>query len=134
MGPPFLLFIRCLMTFSSGTCVLKAAVFVRSQLLSHVWLCDSMDCSRPDFQERILCCHFLCQGIFLTRGSKLHLLHHLHWQMDSLYCTAGETWALGHSYCPTNALVSNWERDIPIVIFIFQIHLLPFCSSMHPVL
>ena len=25
-------------------------------------------------------CHFLLQGIFLTRGPKLHLLHLLHWQ------------------------------------------------------
>ena len=29
-------------------------------------------------------CHFLLQGIFLTQGSKLHLLHPLHWQLDSL--------------------------------------------------
>ena len=29
-------------------------------------------------------CHFLFQGIFLTQGSHLHLLHVLHWQADSL--------------------------------------------------
>ena len=29
-------------------------------------------------------CHFLLQGIFLIQGSKLHLLHFLHWQVDSL--------------------------------------------------
>ena len=29
-------------------------------------------------------CHFLLQGIFLTQGSKPHLLHLLHWQADSL--------------------------------------------------
>ena len=28
--------------------------------------------------------HFLFQGIFLTQGSNLHLLHLLHWQADSL--------------------------------------------------
>ena len=28
--------------------------------------------------------HFLCQGIFLTQGLNLHLLHLLHWQADSL--------------------------------------------------
>ena len=28
-----------------------------------------------------VCCHFLLQGIFLTQGSNLHLLH---WQVDSL--------------------------------------------------
>ena len=29
-------------------------------------------------------CHVLLQGIFLTQGSKLHLLHLLHWQAGSL--------------------------------------------------
>ena len=29
-------------------------------------------------------CHFLLQGIFLTQGSNLCLLHLLHWQGDSL--------------------------------------------------
>ena len=28
-------------------------------------------------------CHFLLQGIFLTQGLNLHLLHLLHWQADS---------------------------------------------------
>ena len=29
-------------------------------------------------------CHFLPQGIFLTQGLNLHLLHLLHWQAGSL--------------------------------------------------
>jgi len=29
-------------------------------------------------------CHFLFQGIFLTQGLNPHLLHLLHWQVDSL--------------------------------------------------
>ena len=29
-------------------------------------------------------CHFLLQGIFLTQASNPRLLHHLHWQVDSL--------------------------------------------------
>ena len=29
-------------------------------------------------------CHFLLQRIFLTQGSNPRLLHHLHWQADSL--------------------------------------------------
>ena len=29
-------------------------------------------------------CHFLLQGIFPTQGSNLYLLHHLHWQADSI--------------------------------------------------
>ena len=32
-------------------------------------------------QEHGMGCHFLSQGIFLTQGSNLHLLH---WQVDSL--------------------------------------------------
>ena len=32
-------------------------------------------------------CHALLQGIFLTQGSNLHLLHLLHWQEDSLPLT-----------------------------------------------
>ena len=50
-------------------------------------LCDSMDYSPPGSsvhgtsQARILECHFLLQGIFLTQGLKLHLLH---WQVDFL--------------------------------------------------
>ena len=51
-------------------------------------LCDSMDCSPPGsypwhFPDRNtgVGCHFLLQGIFLTQGLNLHLLH---WQADSL--------------------------------------------------
>ena len=62
------------------------------QSLSHLITCCPIDCSLPDssahgvFQARILEweCHFLLQGIFLTQGSNLHLLHLLHWQVDSL--------------------------------------------------
>ena len=34
-------------------------------------------------------CHFLLQGIFLTQGSNLHLLHLLHWQADFYHGTLG---------------------------------------------
>ena len=37
-----------------------------------------------------MCCHFLLQGIFLTQGLNLHLLHLLHWQVDSLPRATGE--------------------------------------------
>ena len=49
--------------------------------------CDFMDCSPPGSsvhgisQARILECHFLLQGIFLSQGANLHFLH---WQADSL--------------------------------------------------
>ena len=68
-------------------------------VLSRSTLCNPMDCSlRPHrlYPARLLCpwtcpgkntgvdCHFLLQGIFLTQGSNLCLLHPLHWQVDSL--------------------------------------------------
>ena len=68
-------------------------------VLSCSTLCNPMDCSlRPYgvYPTRLLypwnCpgknigvdCHFLLQGIFLTQGSNLCLLHLLHWQVDSL--------------------------------------------------
>ena len=54
-------------------------------------LCDPMDCSLPGSSARNFpgkntgmgCC-FLLQKIFLTQGWNLHLLHLLHWQVDSL--------------------------------------------------
>ena len=50
---------------------------------SHVWLCDPMDCSPLgssypwDFPGKNIGvgCHFLLQGIFLTQGVNLGLLH-----------------------------------------------------------
>ena len=59
-------------------------------LQSCLTLCGSMD------YARLLCpwdspgkntgvgCHFLLQGIFLTQGLNLNLLHLLHWQVGSL--------------------------------------------------
>ena len=54
-------------------------------------LCDPLDCSPPgscswDFPGKNtgVGCHFLLQEIFLTQGSDSHLLHLLHWQVDSL--------------------------------------------------
>ena len=59
-------------------------------LLSHVWLCNPVDCSPPgspvmDFPGKNtgVGCHFLLQGIFLTQWPNLYLLHILHWQVDS---------------------------------------------------
>ena len=60
-------------------------VYVCAQSCLTLW--DPMDCSPPDssihFPDKNtgVGCHFLLQGIFLTQGSNLHLLH---WQMDSL--------------------------------------------------
>ena len=63
-------------------------------------LCDPVDCSprllyprdSPGKNTGLGCC-FLLQGIFLTPGSNLHLLHLLHWQAGSLplyhFCNLG---------------------------------------------
>ena len=61
-------------------------------MLSHVWLCDPMDCCSPGssvhgfFQARILewDAGFQLQGILLTQGLDSCLLCLLHWQADSL--------------------------------------------------
>ena len=59
-------------------------------VLSHVRLCNPMDCSPPGSsvhgisRERLLDCRFLLQGIFLTQGLNPCLLYTLHWQADSL--------------------------------------------------
>ena len=64
---------------------------MHAQLLSHIQLCDPMECSPPGSSVQSLLGkktrldrHFLFQGIFLTQESNPHLLHFLHWQMDSL--------------------------------------------------
>ena len=69
-------------------------VCVRVHALSHVTLCDPMDCSPPGSsvrgisQARILewenGCHFLLQGIFPTQRSNLDFLCLLQWWVDSL--------------------------------------------------
>ena len=62
-------------------------------MLCHVQLFwDPMDCSPPGSSVQGIFpgnstgegCHFLLQGIFLTQGVNLRLLHLLHLQVDSL--------------------------------------------------
>ena len=43
-------------------------------------------------------CHFLLQGIFSTQGLSPHLLHFLHWQVNSLSLVPP-----GKPHCPINA-------------------------------
>ena len=78
-----------------GTCVISTAIQqlggslqgrMHAQLLSQT-LWDSLDCSPPGSSVheflRGMGCHFLLQGIFLTRGSRLRAQCLLHWQADS---------------------------------------------------
>ena len=55
-------------------------------VLSHIWLFATqwLFCpwKRPE-KNTEMGCHFLLQGISLTRGSNLCLLHLLHWKADS---------------------------------------------------
>ena len=67
--------------------IFQACLLHAKMLQFCLTLCDPMDCSLPGLQGRILCpwdssakntgegCHAFLQGIFLTQGSNLHLLH-----------------------------------------------------------
>ena len=80
---PFLNFLPFIIFLKYNQCCVCVSV------LSHVWL----SVTPWTVAARLLCpwdspsnntrvgCHFLLQGIFLTQGSKLHLLH---WLADSL--------------------------------------------------
>ena len=57
-------------------------------------------------------CHAFFQGIFPTKGSSPHLLHHLHWQVGSF--STGATWDVLNisypkikKYPPTHSLFST---------------------------
>ena len=43
-------------------------------------------------------CHFLLQEIFPIQGSKVILLHLLHWQADLYHCTTWEASAITEIY------------------------------------
>ena len=73
-------------------------LLINSQSESHLAVSDSLQLHGL-WPARLLCpwdypsntgvgCHFLLQGIFPTQGSKLRLLHLLHWQADSWACWA----------------------------------------------
>ena len=59
--------------------------------------------------------HFLLQGIFLTQGSNLDLLHLLHWQANSLpLCHLGSSFYLKETvYTPGTSLVSQMVKNWP---------------------
>ena len=63
--------------------------FMRSQRVGHDWVTElNWTEALPSMvfsgKNTGVGCHFLLQGIFLTQGSNLSLLHLLHWQVDSL--------------------------------------------------
>ena len=101
------------MMLSNGW-VLQFVVLCCAQLLSHVQLCNSMDCSLPGSsvlgdspgKNTGVGCHDLLQGIFLTQGSNpglLHcsqILHCLSHQGSPLQCPAAAA-AKSLQSCPT---------------------------------
>ena len=69
--------------------------------------CDPMDYNLPGssvhgiFQARMLewVAISYSRGIFLTQGSRLHLLHFLHWQAYSLYCATQKDSKIFYPIC-----------------------------------
>ena len=85
----------------------QLSVHTHSVTQSHPALCNLMDCSLPDscvhgiFQERILEWVSYSRGIFPIQGLNPHLLHLLHWHVDSLPLYHLGT-SLEHSTCSIN--------------------------------
>ena len=101
--------------------------------LSRVWLLQSCGL----YPTRLLCpwdspgkntkvgCHVLLQGIFLTQGSNLCLLHLLHWQVDSLVQSH-----LGSPIFSKNQLLFSFIFSIFSSLFhLFLSHLYCFPST-----
>ena len=99
-------------------CQLLDELCVCAQLLSHVWLCDPMDCSPQGssahgiLQARILerVAIFLLQGIFPTHGLNPCLLCLLHWEADSLPSAPPWEWINGASFLLVSFRVTQTER------------------------
>ena len=58
-------------------------------------------------------CHFLLQRIFLTQGSNLHLLHHLHCRWI-LYCWTKEA---PYNNRTTNQITENGKKEKNLKLF-----------------
>ena len=87
-------------------------------LHSYPTLCDPVDCSLAGSsvsgvspgKNTEVGCHALLQGIFLTQGSNLCLLHLLHWQAGSILLAAlGEKAVAPHS--STLAWKIPWMKE-----------------------
>ena len=69
-------------------------VFSRVQLSTGLWTVAHQAWNFPS-ENTGAGCHFLLQGIFLTRGLNLCLLYFLHWQVDSLPLVPPVSWPIG---------------------------------------
>ena len=102
---------------------------VKVKSLSHVWLCNPMDCSLPGSSVHFpgnstgVDCHFLLQGIFPTQGSNPGLSH----CRQMLYCLShqGSQLLLGTvSKYISGAYKGFWFK------FMGPEHMLPFLGKM----
>ena len=84
---------------------LSCAIFLRPHGLQPTRLLSPWD---SPGRKTGLGCHFLLQGIFLTQGSHLDLLHLLHWQEGFYYCAIWEAPLLNSSGGP-------WNRSLRLV-------------------
>ena len=99
---------------------------VRACSVAQSTLCNPVNCSLPGSsvrrisQARMLECRsFLLQGIFLTQGSKLHLLN---WEMDSLSLGHLGHYNSSHNPKSTNAtfiLLSMPQRYLIECVMVF---------------
>ena len=79
-----------------------------------------MDHSPPGFSKNtgVGCCALL-QGIFLTQGSKLHLLHLLYWQVSSLpLAPPGKPWS--YSTCFFSSTLCSWVLSMFLHIYVIH--------------
>ena len=78
-------------------------------------------------------CDFLHQGIFLTQGLNLGLLHLLHWQADSYHCATWEA----HAYvcvcvCVCVRVCETESESCPVVSDSLQLHRLQSIEFCRP--
>ena len=109
-GPNFrVYFLGSVPTPPRGNCVCMFSHFNRARLCAIPW---TVACQAPPSMEFPMDknpgvgCHFLLQGIFLTRGSNPRLLYLLHWQAGSLSPVP-----LQLGVCPTiNSALCVWGQ------------------------
>ena len=62
-------------------------------------------------------CHFLIQGTFPTQGLNLHLLHLLHWQVDSLQTINPEWHYTLHLFLKQEFMAGTWGTKNTTALF-----------------
>ena len=87
-----------------------------THMLSHVWFFAAL--WTVACQAYLSGCHFLHQGIFQTQRLNPRLLHHLHWQADSLpLCHLGipfspTSYTFIHIFLHNRLMIPTWKSDV----------------------